>query len=153
MTIRHMRWAINFVPVLVILLSIGLFRFFEPVSLPVIRDFLIHEVRRSNEAISVKGTMSKVRDCELLNVGAYALFASGAERVRVPVKFLDAYGDDLHTRAPGTQGWGPWMLTIPMTPDAVAIQLYAVHRCHFAWAQTTHLATLPLIYKGVIQHD
>lgn len=101
--------------------------------MPVVSDFAITGVDREQDGeVWIRGTMSKVRDCDFVQVAAY----SGPT-------LLDLYYTETReqvNRIPGAQTWGWWILT----PDVMDITLYADHDCATGRVRTT-------LFDGVIQ--
>lgn len=96
----------------------NLFKLVEPQVLPVVSGFAIVDVDRDQAGeVWIRGTMTKVRDCEFTQIAAY----SGPT-------LLDLHYTETReqvSRIPGAQTWGWWTLT----PDVNALSLYADHEC------------------------
>lgn len=109
------------------------FKQVEPRLMPVVSDFAITGVDREQDGeVWIRGTMSKVRDCDFVQVAAY----SGAT-------LLDLYYTETQeqvNRIPGVQTWGWWIVT----PDVTGITLYADHDCATGRVRTT-------LFDGVIR--
>lgn len=146
MITRARKLALNLIPVAVVMFAVVATKMLEPVLFPVVSSFLVHDIYHKDQLVTISGTMIKERNCRFESVTAYSLFGNGAEKQRIPVVFLDGQGDDAATRASGAQRWGPWRITIPVSPQTVAIELTSLHSCHWLWGQTTHLADVPLSY-------
>lgn len=143
---RVRQFFVNLIPAITVLAMVVAVKILEPIPFPVITGFVVHEVRQKDNLVIISGTMVKERDsCVFESVTAYSLFEAGHEKQRVPVVFLDNNGDDKSSRSAGAQKWGPWRITIPISPKTVAIELTSLHSCHWLWGQSTHLATVPLV--------
>lgn len=138
--------VVNAIPFAVVLTLLSTAKLLEPVVVPVVTGFVVHEIHQSGQLVTISGTMIKEREsCAFESVTAYSVFPAGIEKQRVPIVFLDANGDDKANRSKGPQKWGPWRITIPVSPSTVAIELTSLHTCHWMWSQTTRLATVPLV--------
>jgi hypothetical protein len=106
-------------------------------SIPVVTNFNVTSQIRTEHGIIIEGTMDKSRACEFVEVLAYA------KRRPVPVTFLDRpIGTPIYSRAVRVQLWGPWDVA---SGDAKTIVIYARHKCHIFWDNTTELNTLNVI--------
>lgn len=137
---RNVRYGLNALPALIALLLVMLVPRIEHYLFPVVRDFVVVGMTKEPEAVTINGYMRKVRDCTFVGVQAVAM--AGGVEVDVPLIFLDAKNNNA-TRPQGTQGWGPWRVTVKVS-DADSIKLTSTHRCHWVYANDTHLANIPL---------
>lgn len=136
---------VNTIPFAVVLGLLSAVKMLEPFVVPVVTGFVVHEISQAGQLVTISGTMIKDREsCKFESVTAYSVFPAGIEKQRVPIVFLDSSGDDSSNRSKGPQKWGPWRITIPVSPKTVAIELTSLHTCHWMWGQTTLLATVPL---------
>jgi hypothetical protein len=94
--------------------------------------------------VMMSGVMNKVRNCDYRGIGAVAVYNTG-ESDSVPIWTQGNGTGDRYTRPTGTQAWGPWAITIPVSPETVAIKFDLVHQCHFLWSSGTELGLVPLV--------
>lgn len=135
-----MRVLPAFVAVLILVLAKGAEFYF----MPVVKDFHLSHIERVDNYIVISGYMRKVRDCQFVGVPTTGITKDG--KVDLPLKFLDpARLMENGTRPTGTQAWEPWRITVPASPNVVAIHLESVHSCHIAWLSTTRLASVPIV--------
>ena len=135
-----MRVLPAFVAVLIVVLAKGAEFYF----MPVVKDFHLSHIDRRDNKIVISGYMRKVRDCQFVGISTAGITKDG--KVDLPLKFLDpASLMENGTRPTGTQAWGPWRITVPASPNVVAIHLESVHSCHIAWPSTTRLASVPIV--------
>lgn len=137
---RNTRYTLNALPALIAFLLVIFIPRLEHYLFPVVRDFVVAGMTREPQAVTINGYMRKVRDCKFVGVQAVGV-VSGVE-VDVPLIFLDAKNNNA-TRPEGTQGWGPWRITVKVA-EADAIKLTSTHRCHWVYTTDTHLANIPL---------
>lgn len=109
---------------------------------PVVKDFVVMSMERTPHSITLSGYMRKVRSCQFLGAGAFSNPDHG-NPAELDLYFLDDPRRTA-TRPTGTQGWGPWQVTLPVTPEVSEVELMATHRCHPFWASQTDLATIPV---------
>lgn len=113
---------------------------------PVIKDFVVLKMEARPGEVILSGVMHKARNCTFLGVAATAIYITG-ESDQVPMSTSsDASGNGGRgfTRATGTQAWGPWSVTIPVSPETVAIKMQLAHQCHLLWASQTDLGVIPI---------
>lgn len=104
---------------------------------PVVKDFKVTSIERSEAGILIQGTMRKVRDCEFLQLTAYV-----DNTQPVKVIFRDANGDGQdRTREVGFQLWGPWEIA---SNTHSHIDLYSRHKCHLLWQQSGKVLELTI---------
>ena len=149
MTSSSGRILISFIPALVIAGVLGLARQIELAFFPVVTGFSVHSVSRDNNIVRIKGTLTKARECRFVEVDAASVFEGGQmeDAQHLPIRFLDGEGSDKRNRDIGRQAFGPWLITLPVKPETVAIKLTSEHRCHPLWAQSTELSIVPLLYE------
>ena len=138
---RNTRYSLNMLPALVALFLAITLPYLERLLFPVVKDFVVVGMVKEPQAVTINGYMRKVRDCKFVGVQAVAVDATGHEH-DAPLIFLDAK-DNNATRPQGTQGWGPWRITVQVS-DVDSIRLSATHRCHLVYANDTKLANIPL---------
>lgn len=138
---RNVRYGLNALPALVALFLVIALPYLERSLFPVVKDFVVVGMLKEPQAITINGYLRKVRDCTFVGVQAVAVNSAGHEH-DVPIIFLDAKNNNAN-RPQGTQGWGPWRITVHVS-DADYIKLSATHRCHWVYANDTHLANIPL---------
>lgn len=146
MSWRVQSWLLSTIPAAVLLFVLASWRIAELVFFPVVDNFVVHSVERQFDRIIISGTLNKARACRFESVRAYGISTPNG-RQALPLLFMDSRGDETATRPTGPQKWGPWRITVPATPNVVSIELKSLHSCHWLWAQQTHLADVPLIYK------
>ena len=141
-------FLMNTIPLAVVASALVSWRLIELMFFPVISGFVVSEVNQVGQAVIIKGTMTKARNCTYEYTQAASIFDGGdtADKARLPIKFLEDNIDDKRSRPLGRQDWGPWVITIPVSPRTVAIELTSSHSCHWLWSQKTHLADIPLLY-------
>lgn len=146
---RQFRYALAIWPfVLGILIIFGLYNG-EHYFFPVIKDFQITHLERSDNKIVMSGYMRKVRECEYLNVIAH--IDKNGKTIRLPITFLSRELTQI-SRPIGRQLWGPWQLTIPILPNNSndRIEIDAYHHCHFAWVTETNMLEIPSNISNII---
>lgn len=114
----------------------------EKVFFPVVKDFTITEMKRTEHVIAISGYMRKIRDCRFAGVTAEGQSALGV--TELPLLFKDNERSQASTRPAGVQGWGPWYIEVPINKELEVIELQAVHRCHPMWVSQTKLVTIPV---------
>ena len=140
----YIKLVLRVLPILIAILLLAAFRWAEYTFFPVVKDFHLTSMERVDNYIVMQGSMRKVRDCRYVGVSAEGVTPSG--HVDLPLRFLDAaIVNDNATRPQGTQNWGLWKVTIPVSPNINTVVLYSVHSCHLAWETTTELARWPLL--------
>lgn len=140
-TDQRVKFSLNFLPALVAIFLVVMLPKLEHWLFPVIKDFVIVGMVKEPQAVTINGYMRKVRDCKFVGVQATSITPDGHEH-DAPLIFLDAK-DNNASRPQGTQGWGPWRITVKVA-DADSVRLTATHRCHWVYANDTTLATVPL---------
>lgn len=143
---KKVQLAINCLPFIIVLLCVLLTKILEPIFFPIITGFTVHSVAVDKQVVTISGTMKKERNCTFESIQAYSIFSNDKPKHRNEIVLLDLPVTGDATRPIGHQAWGPWQVTIPVTPETVAIELDSLHSCHFIWTQITPLATVPLIY-------
>ena len=138
---RNTRYSLNMLPALVALFLVITLPYLERLLFPVVKDFVVVGMVKEPQAVTINGYMRKVRDCKFVGVHAVAVDATGHEH-DAPLIFLDAK-DNNAARPQGTQGWGPWRITVQVS-DVDSIRLSATHRYHLVYANDTKLANIPL---------
>lgn len=138
---RNTRYSLNMLPALVALFLVITLPYLERLLFPVVKDFVVVGMVKEPQAVTINGYMRKARDCKFVGVQAVAVDATGHEH-DAPLIFLDPE-DNNATRPQGTQGWGPWRITVQVS-DVDSIRLSATHRCHLVYANDTKLANIPL---------
>lgn len=113
----------------------------EHYAFPVIKDWKLDSVERVNGYWMVKGTMRKVRACELVATSVMAVpKAPLAPRQLVyQLKPSEILGGNAPT---GFVTWGPWQMEIPKAllqhRDQISfLEVVGHHRCHALWTQET----------------
>ena len=134
------RFSLNALPFVVALFLLLAVPRIEHFLFPVVKDFVVTGMVKEPDAVTINGYMHKDRDCNF--VGVQTVSISNGIEVDAPLIFLDAKNNN-DTRPKGTQGWGPWQITVKVS-SADAIKLTSTHRCHPFWATDTVLATIPL---------
>jgi len=138
---RHVTVALRIWPfVLGVLIVLGANRL-EHWFLPVVKDFVVVDLHNDGATLTMSGYMRKSWSCDFVGVGTVGKTSNG--QIDLDMRFLDS---DVHTksRPTGTQGWGPWRISIPITPTVHEIELVAAHRCHPFWMTQTVLANIPI---------
>lgn len=111
--------------------------------MPVVEDFVVLDMQVTQGSAVMSGVMNKVRNCQYLGLGATAIYNTG-ETDAVPVWTRGTINGQSFTRPTGSQAWGPWVITVPISPATVAIKFDLVHRCHLLWSSATDLGVIPL---------
>ena len=113
----------------------------EHYALPVIKDWKLESVEREGDYWVVRGTMNKVRSCELVATSVMAVPKMPlAPRVLVyQIKPSEILGGNAPT---GLVTWGPWSMEIPKAllqhrDDISSLEVIGHHRCHALWTQET----------------
>ena len=96
------------------------FREFEPVLYPVVKDFRIEESLYTADSLIISGSFTKNRsDCKFKDVIAY-----NGKRF-IGITFMNAPDRKTVNRFPGEQTYGPWQLK----PATDHISIYSTHDC------------------------
>lgn len=108
---------------------------------PVVKDFKVTSLVKTDDGYVAVGELSKVRSCEFLGLTIYA------HRNDVPKLLLAQYKTDIFGSNVGTgyQSWGP--LTIHFPPAFGSynhLEVQATHRCHALWLQTTEYTNIQI---------
>lgn len=142
----HLRIALFLMPVAVAFGIIATIQYIEQAFFPVVSDFHVTSMRQYQDRIIMRGYMRKTRNCAFAGVSVFG--SHGGEKTPLQLLFLDSVADSHNaTRPTGTQPWGPWRISIPVSPEIQMVTLTAIHDCHFAWATKTHLVTFPVFSK------
>ncbi|MDC1406055.1 hypothetical protein N8314_00710 [Akkermansiaceae bacterium] len=91
------------------------FKKYEPILMPVLRDFQVDEVWEDSLGTHITGTFRKVRDCEFIEVIPY----SGGYRIDI-----DTPDYTILSRPKGFQRW--YWLVYPPIPS---MEIYTTHEC------------------------
>lgn len=116
--------------------------------MPVVEDFKVLSAKRVDDKVLISGTLNKLRDCEFVQLSAYA-----DSTVPMIVTFLDNHPAAVAgTREVGYQLWGTWSLA---AKGYSTIRLTVRHRCHPLWQQSAELAKLAVVTdeRGVVQYE
>ena len=100
--------------------------------MPVIKDFKISEVQRTNDRLMISGEFDKIRDCKFKELVPYS------NGVLIYVDFMETY--DPVNRVPGHQYFGWWSVI----PPVKKLEVSARHQC------ATGLVTTK-VYDGVLE--
>lgn len=137
---KQTEFALRIMPFVLAMAIVLVLPILERLAFPVVRDFVVTSMLKEPSAVMLSGYMRKARDCEFIGVSVTAV--SGSDYYDVPIYFLDG-GAQNSTRPTGTQGWGPWRITLPAV-QADEVRLRSTHRCHPFWTVDTELAIIPL---------
>ncbi len=108
---------------------------------PVVSDFQIRDLQKTPDSVTVKGTYTKARPCELLITNVIGVSPVGPALLLHQVRPADD-GANLPT---GKARWGPYTFTKPADwAGTTHIQVIGVHRCHALWSQQTVYASFPV---------
>lgn len=108
--------------------------------MPVVTDFKLTDVVFSPRGLTVRGTIVKARDCELVNM-TIAKIRDGHPALVLDKNSVDLFVPDSST---GLTQWGPVNIPVDLaTVDPTdKISVVALHRCHGLWLQRTEYSTL-----------
>ena len=96
------------------------FRDFEPIIYPVVKDFRIEDSEYIGDSLIISGSFIKSRsDCVFKDVIAY----NG--RRFIGITFMNTPDRKTVNRLPGSQTYGPWRLR----PATDYISIYSTHDC------------------------
>lgn len=109
---------------------------------PVLDDFTVSRIYRTENSIVLEGYMTKVRNCKFAGIVSTGT-DWGGETSDVPIYFRDSKNHS-GSRPLGKQGYGPWILEVPVAGNLTTVTLDSIHRCHPAWSSTTRLTVLTL---------
>lgn len=138
---RQTRYALNVMPFALAVFLLLFVPRFEAWVFPVVKDFVVTGMVKEPGHVVLSGYMRKNRDCQFRAVNAEALM--GDHWADVPLRFLDSENHTA-TRPTGTQSWGPWQVTVPVSWATRDIRLTAVHSCHPVWPTESVLAVIPI---------
>lgn len=138
---RQTHYALNVLPFALALFLMLFLPRFEAWLFPVVKDFVVTGMAKEPGYVTLTGYMRKSRDCRFRAVNAEALL--GDQWADVPLRFMDS-SNHTATRPTGTQPWGPWRVTVPVSLATQDIRLSAVHSCHPAWPTESRLAVIPI---------
>lgn len=106
---------------------------------PVVQDFEITRIEKSERGFVFYGELNKARPCEFVGMTVYGITPDGKRGAIVQFR-NDLFGANVGS---GQQSWGPVVVPVIDTRYRWA-DIQATHRCHPLWLQTTNYATLDL---------
>lgn len=106
---------------------------------PVVDNFKITEIQRTDRGVSLSGELVKRRPCEFVGMTIYGITTDGRRSLMHQFK-TDIFGANVGV---GFQDWGPVTVPTPALKFTQA-EVLATHRCHPLWLQTTVYTTLDL---------
>lgn len=107
-----------------------LFNKYEPTLWPVVKDFTITRAWVTSNAVYIRGTMDKERNCEFIGASAYDMSGNIPELIQMT--FMETPNGDV-SRLLGIQKFGPWEI-IPRTGT---LKLVVEHQCNTGRVFTT----------------
>ena len=110
---------------------------------PVIENFRVESAERYGDAILIRGTMEKVRDCRFVEMLAYIRPVDDDFWQPLAVDFTPAR-DTVQSRLPIPQRWGPWALILEV-PTPAEVKLAVRHECHGVYLTVTELTTFEVL--------
>lgn len=139
---RAAKFAVNAVaPVFGMLVTLWLIWNVETRFFPVVEDFKLNSVVRTEAGYTAFGELDKVRACEFLGLTLYA-HSHGRPKLLLAQFKKDIFGSDVGV---GHQTWGPWTVQFP--PQIATyehLEIQGTHRCHALWLQTTLYTSIPV---------
>lgn len=139
---RQTRFALQIWPFVLALALLFFARYLEQQFLPVVRDFRVTTIEQGGSEIVLKGSLEKIRSCEL--VGVIASVDDDGMTMRVSLTMLNSIDNPPRVFPLGTNYWGPWRLSLPQVKKGSKIMIKAIHSCHPAWTTTTKLTSFHL---------
>jgi hypothetical protein len=139
---KKMKLQSHLWPVLIGVCIVAGINSFEHVFMPVVKDFIVQDIKQEDTKIILSGWMRKDRNCKFAGIVANGTDAKGKE-VDVNLSFRDSINHNA-TRPIGTQPWGPWTIELPIHPNINRVSLTSIHHCHPAWTTTTKLIEIDL---------
>jgi hypothetical protein len=115
----------RFAPALGVAIVVLLAAQLEERFMPVIEDFKVTRIERTDGGWRAWGTYRKLRVCELVSSNVVA-YGDGPAKLLLQVKPFDA--------PLGLIEWGPYDIPAASTPFT-RVQVISTHRCHPLWAQ------------------
>lgn len=123
--------------IILAVLSVGaIFQRYETSLFPVVTDFTVTSLERSENGLLVSGTMNKRRACEFLEITAYTY--PDNDKFAIPTR-VTFYDDMVETRSAISQRWGPWSLHIPYEFEEVRVSVHSRHQCNLLYQTHSHL--------------
>lgn len=139
---RHVQISLKMWPLVFGIFLVLSLNKLEHLFMPVVRDFVVLQTQRDGNNVIMSGYMRKSRSCQYAGVTAEAMV--GDTWADVPLQYLDTVNHTA-TRPTGTQGWGPWRITLPVQPGTTTLRLTAAHKCHPFWLSQTELINMPIL--------
>jgi hypothetical protein len=115
----------RFAPALGVAIVVLLAAQLEERFMPVIEDFKVTRIERTDAGWRAWGTYRKQRVCELVSTNVVA-YGDGPAKLLLQVKPFDA--------PVGLIEWGPYDIPAAKVPFT-RVQVISTHRCHPLWAQ------------------
>lgn len=138
---RHVEISLRILPVVLVCVLMVITHKVETWLFPVVRNWDLQLVERIDDSYILKGTMNKVRACELI---ATNVMAVPKNPVYPRVLLYRVRPDEIDGgNAPtGFSQWGPWAMKIPkafsdLRSQIDYIEVVGTHRCHAFWVQET----------------
>lgn len=102
----------------------------EPKIYPVLNHFTIDEVAEldDKDGFTIKGTLDKNRSCTFKAITIYT--KRDYDNKLIPVNYSFEKNNQIHSRAPVEQSWGPWTIHLPSDYKSANIFIYTTHECH-----------------------
>ena len=142
MNINKIYWALF--PFALAILIVSGFKIAEPYIFPVVSDFRVNQVIKTDGYIVIRGQTVKNRECILNNITAVGILDGSNLKPKLKLTFTKH--DEFNTAGNGTKVWGPWEIKVTNYNNLQNVELYSNHSCHFAWNIVTHLVTMPITY-------
>lgn len=108
--------------------------FVETRFFPVVEDFKVEYVRKTDNGYVAGGTLNKARACEFIGLTLYGT-QDGKPKILLTQYKRDVFGAEV---GQGHQTWGPWSVQFP--PNLLEmdkLEIMGTHKCHAFWVQTT----------------
>lgn len=137
-----MKLKSHILPVIIGMMIVASFNFFERTFMPVVKDFVVQEIEQTEKTIVLSGWMRKDRDCAFAGIIAEGTDNLG-KTIELDLSFRDKRKDNAINHI-GPQAWGPWTIEFPLEPNVKIVTLTSVHHCHPAWATTTKLIDITI---------
>lgn len=139
---RTAKFVVNAVaPIFGLLVSLWIIWNVETRFFPVVQDFKVNSIVKSEAGYTAMGELKKSRSCEFLGLTIYA-HRPGEPKMLLAQFKKDIFGSDVGT---GHQSWGPWTVRFPAkVSEYEYLEIQGTHRCHALWLQTSEYINLPI---------
>lgn len=139
---RTAKFLVNAIaPAFGLLVALWLIWNVETRFFPVVTDFRVSSITKSEAGYTATGELKKSRSCEFLGLTIYA-HRPDAPKLLLSQFKKDIFGSDVGT---GHQTWGPWTFKFPeQVIEYEHLEIQGAHRCHALWLQTTEYTNIQI---------